>query len=278
MNNTNPLQQYFRRPSIYMRLPSGGVGYRPGSLAQTDSGELAVYPMTAIDEISINTPDGLMNGESLVSVIRSCVPDILDPWHLNSADLDAVLIAIKIATNGQNLEIETTCPNCTEYAKYDVNLTYLLNSMTAGDYTKEYVKEQITIRFRPLSYKELQQLTSNQFEFQQQFELMNKATDAKEKARLGSTALRSLTEITMNMICQMIDYIRTPESMVTDKTWILDYLKHIDKTTYGHIRDHAIELKSTSEIKPLKIVCQECQHNYEQPFTLNPANFFASGF
>jgi hypothetical protein len=28
----NPLKQYFRRPSVYIRLPSGGKGYPPGAL------------------------------------------------------------------------------------------------------------------------------------------------------------------------------------------------------------------------------------------------------
>ena len=47
----NPLKQYFRRPAIYLKLPSGSKGYAPGVVNITESGELPVYPMTAIDEI-----------------------------------------------------------------------------------------------------------------------------------------------------------------------------------------------------------------------------------
>jgi hypothetical protein len=86
----NPLKQYFRRPSIYLKLPSGGVGYPLGSLNRTENGELPVYPMTAIDEITSKTPDALFNGSAVVEIIKSCVPDITDPWSIPSTDLDAI--------------------------------------------------------------------------------------------------------------------------------------------------------------------------------------------
>ena len=91
----NPLKQYFRRPAIYLKLPSGGKMYQPGVVNIPESGELAVYPMTAIDEISAKTPDALYNGTAMADIIKSCIPDIKDPWSINSVDLDAVLIAIR---------------------------------------------------------------------------------------------------------------------------------------------------------------------------------------
>ena len=59
MNPNNPLKQYFRQPAIYIRLPSQGKNYPEGSLNMPPTGELAVYPMTAIDEITYRTPDAL---------------------------------------------------------------------------------------------------------------------------------------------------------------------------------------------------------------------------
>ena len=49
--NTNPLKQYFRRPAIYIKLPSEGKYYPEGTIDLPDNKELPVYPMTAIDEI-----------------------------------------------------------------------------------------------------------------------------------------------------------------------------------------------------------------------------------
>lgn len=60
----NPLQQYFRRPAIYIKLPSDGRYYSDGILSMPENHELPVYPMTAIDEITAKTPDALFNGTS----------------------------------------------------------------------------------------------------------------------------------------------------------------------------------------------------------------------
>ena len=74
--SNNPLKQFFRQPAIYVRLPSQGKFYPPGVLEMPATGELPVYPMTAIDEITYRTPDALFNGQATVNVLQSCVPDI----------------------------------------------------------------------------------------------------------------------------------------------------------------------------------------------------------
>ena len=104
-DTNNPLKKYFRQPKIYLSLPSKGKYYPPGALEMTESGELPVYAMTAKDELLFKTPDALLNGEATVEVIRSCIPAIKNPWMMPSIDSDAVLIAIRLATYGEKLEI-----------------------------------------------------------------------------------------------------------------------------------------------------------------------------
>ena len=59
--NPNPLSQYFRQPVIYIKLPSNGKFYPPGTLDMPANNELPVLPMTAIDEITYRTPDALFD-------------------------------------------------------------------------------------------------------------------------------------------------------------------------------------------------------------------------
>ena len=94
----NPLQKYFRQPKIYLSLPSKGHWYPEGAIEMTENGELPVYAMTAKDELAFKTPDALLNGQSVVDVVKSCLPNIKDPWLMPSIDVDAILIAIRIAT------------------------------------------------------------------------------------------------------------------------------------------------------------------------------------
>ena len=270
----NPLKQYFRRPAIYIKLPSGGKYYALGVVNQTETGELPVYPMTAIDDITSQTPDALFNGSAIVELIKSCIPDIREPWLINSTDLDAILIAIRSASAGNNLDIDTTCPKCNEEAKYDINLTGLLHTIKAGDYSKELHLGELTIKFRPLTYKEMNDVSMSQFELQKMFSNIEATTDVMEKNIKTKDALTSITAVAMKVLANTIEYIRTPNEMVNENEYIYDFLQNCDKNIYENIKNYHENIKKDAELKPLKVKCIHCEHEYEKPFTLNLSDFF----
>lgn len=270
----NPLRQYFRRPTIFLKLPSQGKGYKPGVLNNTDTGEFPVYPMTAIDEITSKTPDALFNGSAVADIIKSCIPDILDPWQLQSTDLDAVLIAIKTASSGNELEIETECPECKEVSSYGVNLVGVLSTLKSPDYSKELQIGNLSIKLRPLVYKEMNVAALKQFEMQRLFVSLGEITDEKERGVKTTEGIATITKVTMEVLAETIEYIRTPNGDVTETDFILDFLHNCDKDTFAKIRDYNTSLKDMSEMKPLHMKCVSCQHEYDQNFTLNASDFF----
>jgi len=270
----NPLKQYFRRPSIYLKLPSGGKMYAPGVVNIPESGELPVYPMTAIDEITSKTPDALYNGTAMSDIIKSCIPDIKDPWAINSVDLDAVLIAIRSAADGNDMTITSGCPSCKEIAEYAVNLVGILSQLRAADYDKELTINDLSIKFRPLTYKEINEAGTSQMEAQRIFISLEKEENEQVRMEKTQQALKYITEITMNILSKTITHIKTPSAFVEEIEYILDFLHNCDKDTYIAIRDYNTNLKAQAEIKPLKIKCIHCQHEYEQQFTLNTSDFF----
>jgi hypothetical protein len=270
----NPLKQYFRRPSIYLKLPSGGKMYAPGVVNIPESGELPVYPMTAIDEITSKTPDALYNGTAMSDIIKSCIPDIKDPWAINSVDLDAVLIAIRSAADGNDMSITSGCPSCKEIAEYAVNLVGILSQLRAADYDKELTINDLSIKFRPLTYKEINEAGTSQMEAQRIFISLEKEENEQVRMEKTQQALKYITEITMNILSKTITHIKTPSAFVEEIEYILDFLHNCDKDTYIAIRDYNTNLKAQAEIKPLKIKCIHCQHEYEQQFTLNTSDFF----
>ena len=82
MQNSNPLSGHFRQPAVFLKLPSEGRYWQSGSINMPANGEIGVMPMTAKDEIMLRTPDALMNGQGVVSVIESCVPAIQNAWSI----------------------------------------------------------------------------------------------------------------------------------------------------------------------------------------------------
>lgn len=271
----NPLKQFFRRPAVYFKLPSQGKNYEPGVIEVPESGEFPVYPMTAIDEITVRTPDALFNGTALVDLIKSCLPNIKDPWKLNSNDIDAVLIAIRAASGQPDLEVETACPKCSHVASYSLNLLSVLSNLTYGEYDKLLEVNDLKLKFRPLNYKEMNEAGVAQFEIQRRFADVDSIKDEDEKTKKTFEGLRVVTELTMNILAQTIEYIETPTSRVDTKEFIAEFLHNCDGVLFAAIRDHNSKLKISTDLKPLEIKCTECGNEYTQNYMLNPSDFFA---
>ena len=272
---TNPLTQYFRQPSIYIKLPSQGKNYPAGTLNMPANGELPVYPMTAIDEITYRTPDALFNGQATVNVIQSCIPDIKDGWAVPSIDLDTVLIAIRIASYGHNMEFGTTCPACNDISDRSIDLRTVLATLVAADYSSTIKSGDLEIYFRPLTYKNLHDNNKLQFEQQKLLQIIpdNQVSDTDKMTAL-TAAFKKLTEITVQSLALSIVAIKTPGALVNEFKYIDDFLKNCDRTLFNQIRDHVITLREQSEMQPLKMSCPACQHEYQQAITLDMSSFF----
>ena len=275
VNQNNPLRQFFRRPSVYLKLPSGGNFYPPGTIDMPENGELPVFPMTAIDDITVKTPDALFNGQAVTDIIKSCVPNIINPWAVNSIDLDAILLAIRSASSSDGLDVNSICPSCTEGAEYKINLGGILSGIKAPDYNTPFQVGELAIKFRPLTYKEMNEVALSQFDMQRQFSNLDSIQDMEERMLKSKQALQMVTEVTMKTIAKTIESIVAPNGIEVKETdYILDFLQNCDKNVFESIKDYNTKLRETSAMKPLKIKCIHCQHDYEQPFTINVTDFF----
>jgi hypothetical protein len=277
MTNQNPLAQFFRQPSIYLRLPSGGRHYPTGALDMPPNQELPVYPMTARDEITYRTPDALFNGSAVVSVVKSCVPNIKDPWCMPSSDVDAVLIAIRIATYGHDMELPSTCPSCQTETDYSIDLRAVNDQIKLGDFDKSLQIGDLEIYFAPISYRQINENNQKQFEQQQLIRQLDSITDDQQRASVMAQALNQITEITSRAIANSIAAIKTPNALVSEQEFIAEFIANCDRKVFTTVKDHAINLKQQSEVKPLSLKCPNCEHQYQQPFTLDMTSFFVDG-
>ena len=274
MSENNPLKQYFRRPSIYFKLPSGGAYYKSDVVDIPPNGELPVYPMTAIDEMTVRTPDGLFNGAAVVELVKSCVPNIIDPWKLNNVDLDAVIVAIKAASGDGSMTIGSECPSCKEQNEYEINLLPILAKSVFVDYTDTLKVRELEIKFRPLIYAETNKNGLDQFKIQKTLMTLNDYEDNDEKSKLMSDTLLQLNDLITHIVADTIDYIQTPEVRVTEKAFIIEFLNNCDRESGTLIREKSVELRSKNELDPVGIKCPSCQHEYKQKIELNVTDFF----
>jgi len=275
--SANPLQSFFRRPALYIRLPSDGQFWPPESLDMPPNRELPVLPMTAIDEITYRTPDALFNGAAIVTVVQSCVPGIKNAWHLPACDLNAVLTAIRIASYGKNMPINTTCPSCSADNEMEIDLQNVMATLNLANYSDTIRHGDLEFFFQPMSYQHQSEINLLQFEQQRIINMVpNAELSDEEKSQRINDAIKQITEITAKAMKNTIKSIRTPQALVTEPAFIEEFLLNCDRNLFTQIRDHAVKLRLEDDFRLLDVQCPECKHDYKQQFTLDTASFFGN--
>lgn len=271
--NDNPLQKFFRQPKIYLSLPSQGNFYPPGVI-NGDPGNLPVFGMSAMDEILFKTPDALFNGEATVSVIKSCIPGITQPWVMPQIDVDACLVAIRIATYGQTLETSFTCSKCGEDNKFDLDLSKTLEYFLGLTYDTQVIAGPLMITLRPLNYKEVTEMNLKTFSLRKQlYQSVPGETDDEKNQRLNK-AYQEIAELTSVGYKQSIAKVESDDAQVTDKDQISEWLKHSDKEFFDKVSNKLEELGNKWKLQAQKVKCTNCDAENSVTMGMDNSDFF----
>ena len=281
---TNPLSAYFRQPQIYIKLPSAGKYWPDGSLDMGESQELAVYAMTAKDEMLMNTPDALLNGEATVHVIQSCIPQIKNAWQMPMIDTDTILIAIRIASYGESMDITTNVPTVNKPYEMKVDLRVLMDAIVQGDF-QEWLElsNGLHVRLNPLTYRQQSNVALKAFEEQS---LMRSVEDSKlsstQKREKYTSIMTNLTDLNLSNILAAIKCVKTPEGEVDNEDYIKQFVSNIDYKLGDEIRKHVERYATLGSIKPITVdtpddlVKDGAPKSFNVPISLDNSNFFAS--
>ena len=282
VENSNPLNKYFRQPSIYVTLPSRSA-YPPHVLQASQSGEVGIQPMTAKDEIRFKTPDALMNGQGVVDVIQSCVPQIKDAWQIKSYDLDTLLIAIRIATYGETMDFTFTVPGANEQVTHSQNLPALLDQIKNTTIESEITLEDgLKISIRPLTYKDMTTASQQTFAQQKMYASVQESElPDEDKSKRFNESFKALTDLNSSIMLKNISGIIMQDgTQVIDPAQIKEFVENANAKLVKEIETKIIALRSQGAVKPLKLKATEEQikkgapATYEVPITFDTANFF----
>jgi len=283
VENTNPLNKYYRQPAIYISLPSKGKYYTAESYQQTQTGEIPVMPMTAKDEMAFKTPDAMINGQATVDVVKSCCPNILDPWQLTNYDLDTVLLGIRIATYGETMDINATVPVVNEQISHTVNLPALLDAVRNIEIKDSFTTETgFEVFVKPLTYKQTTNAQVKTFEQQKMVAAVGQSqmTD-EQKSQKFAEAHKALTELNFEILATSFSKIKTPDGQtVEDQNQIKEFLNNADSKTVNDLQNKMLEIRNQAQTKPIKLKASEEQIKkgapvtFETPLTFDNSNFF----
>ena len=275
-SSDNPLMQYHRPPGVYVVLPSKGNFYiAPPKISSLN--EVLIRSMTARDELLFKSPDILMNGESLVEVVKSCVPDIPDPNEIPGPDFNVLMLAIRLVTYGKELAYVGVCDECDKTTEFTVDIEFLLDTqITPLEREYKVIIDELTVYVKPYDLR--CQIRSALANFEQQAITNNiltdtETTDADKQIELGRS-LKKITEITYELILRSIIKIDTPKDSIEDSQLIAEWLHDIGKNTFGLISSKILEVTESGFNSQVEYSCKDCGKSNTTPIIFDPTVFF----
>ena len=277
-NRINPLKQYFRKPGIWIKLPSQGNFYKDKPADLNEMGEIAIYPLTAKDELMLKNADALLNGSAITQMINSCAPTVVDPMLMPAIDLDAILVAIKRCTYGETQDVTCTCPKCETANEVSINLNQIISSIKSVEKLEPVIFDNgISVFIKPVTVNNLLSLNWVQFEQIRNIQIAEQNNvDETAKVNLMQKSFQVLTEKNIDIVSSCIDTVLLPDGIaVTDQQDIKDWINDLSKPDFTKIEESIMVTSSMGIDKEFDVNCKNCNNNFKSSLDLNPTTFFA---
>jgi hypothetical protein len=184
------------------------------------------------------------------------------------------------------MEISHKVPNTEEEVEHLVDLRRLLDSIFERTTWNEEVviNENISCYIKPLTYRHLTQTSIKTFEAQRIMTVINNddVSDA-QKLEVFNKSFSTMTDITVKLISDSIYAIKTPDTVVEDPKFILEFVQNADKDVFDLINKRINTLKESNGLQPIIVESTPEQieagapETYPVPISFDNANFFANG-
>lgn len=276
----NPLSKYFRQPGIHIILPSKGLYFKNNEAKTAMNGEIAILPMTAADEIVVNNPDSLLNGAALEKIITSCCPGIRFPRQLPIIDVDVIMLAAKLVSYGDDLELSAECPKCKAVDTFTVSIRELLGKVKElPDEISVRLSDELLVVIRPYTLEISTKLNMSQFEESKLIQhLLTTEVEEKTKVNTLAASFDRITNLNLDSLSDCVIKVVTPEGEVTDAKNIKEFVNNVPRDYVKKIQDKLKELNDYGLPKTVEVTCKEekCKHEWETAVVYDPSSFFVS--
>ena len=278
---TNPLAKNFRQPVIHIKLPSGGQFWPAESINMPVTGELPIYSMTAKDELTLKTPDALLNGSGIVATIQSCCPCITNAWDCPSIDVDTLVISMRIASYGKMMNVEADCPKCKEENEFEIDLQAVVNGIKIPNYSDPIQIGDLKVFLKPQRYFDVNKKSSMEFEEKQILRSIQQISDDDvnkvELQNQFNVHLNKLIELNIESLVSNTSYILMENgTKVSNAMHLREFYQNSAAPITKSIQLKLKEIAEEMAVKPFDVQCcnEECKHEFKVAFTFDYSSFF----
>ena len=216
----------------------------------------------------------------MFTVIKSVAPDIKDPYEVSLPDVDAILIATRAVTQGKDMNVSVTCPNCNEIGDYSIDIPSLLSKIRPIEEDIEIEIKKLKLKLKPNT---LSIITASSIESVEVSRIKKSVTELEAKGEFEKSnnalheSLNRIAAANLAIIADMIESVTTPNGdVVTDYQEILKWIKNLDLKSTEKIKSAGEPLNISGIPRVHKFTCgnELCNHTYEATVEFNPTFFF----
>jgi hypothetical protein len=193
-------------------------------------------------------------------------------------DLDPVLIAIRLASYGEGMDMTSNCTHCSAENEHTIDLRKVLDSLKPiANYDKQNFLHGLIFNIQPQTFQEIN--TAGQISFEQQkivASVENSELTPEEKKVQFDASFKKLTDLNISTLVSCIRSITTEDNqIVREKSLIIDFLNQTDRKTYDEIKDLVTDIVKANALESMPVVCSSCETEYKINLDFNQSNFFA---
>ena len=269
--SSNPLLERGRLPGDTFRLPSCGIFYTNGELAEdVDNGEVHVHPMTALDEILIASPAKLFSGDGVIEVIERCVPNILKPRELLAQDVDFLLLCLRKVSYGPTFDFDKVHHGCTAEREEGVpprSQSFQANLGKLIGQTKEIDPTKVAKAYR-LELGNNQIVKMQPMRFDAYVKLMQIMAQDNEE-----TSMTSLQQ--KNMLLDQLSSMILSVDEIADQEMVREWLDVISPQAVREINKGITGMGKWGVNTKFEVKCRDCKKKMEVELPTNPLALFS---
>ena len=275
--NTNPLAAFFRAPGLHVKLPTAGAFLPEAEFDPTLAGDLPVYPMRAADELLLKSPDALMSGHAIISMIKSCVPGIRDPKKISTPDLDVILLAIRAATFGDSMDIDVTCPSCNAENSFTCSLGNIMSTVKPVPAENPVrLSDQVVVYVRPYTLEVATRVALATFEEARKIQA-TEDMEGEQRAKAVNDSYDRLNLLNIRALASSVVKVVVPGSVVSDPKHVSEFIGNTDRNWIEKIENRLKEVNQLGIDKNVAVKCEQCEHDWKAAIEFDPSSFFAKG-
>lgn len=272
------LQNYQRQPKLFIDLPSGGKFYDDSVLQDGQTMQIPVFGMNAMDEIVLKTPDALFTGEGTAQVIKSCVPTILDPWKLVGYDIDYVLIAIRIATYGDAMPVNTSCPHCGSITESDIDMGAMLEKFSTYPIDFNFQLGDLSFVLHPLTYKQTSEFSMENYAYERELFQVDKIENDEERHKAQQQVYKKQNNLNARLAISYIKSVSAGDNVEENYEAITEFVLNNDVEFYEKLKQTIVDQTFAWNLPTFTVACssEDCDKEYQTKVNIDYANFFGT--